>query len=244
MIPKRIHYIWFGQGREPEIFDHCIKSWKTVCPDYEIIRWDESNINFDMSPYTKFTRLNGKLGHIGDYVRLWILYNYGGIYLDVDVEMLKSFNGLLGYDAFFSFQDHKRVNLGNGFGSIKGNILLKKMMDTYDEFGKELLSTDSLKTSPEIDTPILVSNGLKNNNTLQIINNCIFLPKEYMAPKSFYSQRLYLTNNTISIHHFDGSWTDSHRKSSYDVLFKLFPSFLAENIILIFEKIKIILKRT
>ena len=242
MIPKVIHYIWIGNNKEPEIFQHCLKSWNKFCPGYKIMRWDESNIDYNKSNFTKVTYANKKFGHVGDYYRLWILYNYGGIYLDIDVELLKQIDNLLSYDSFFSFQDHKRINLGNGFGSIKGNPLLKLMIDEYD---KQFTSSDfisSLKTSPETDTTIMRSYGLKQNNRLQIIDNNVFLPKEYMSPKSFYSKRVYITKKTISIHHFDGSWTYEKQIADYSFLFLIMPSYIAEKLILVFEKIKLIIK--
>jgi mannosyltransferase OCH1-like enzyme len=243
MIPKVIHYIWIGNNKEPEIFQHSLKSWKKHCPDYKIMCWDESNIDFNISNYTKETYINKKYGHVGDYYRLWILYNYGGIYLDVDVELLKPIDHLLSYDSFFSFQDHKRINLGNGFGSIRANRLLKIMIDEYDRLFSSSSFINSLKTSPEIDTTILKSTGLKPNNQIQIIDNNIFLPREYMSPKSFYSKRTYITKKTISIHHFDGSWTYEKQKSNYTFLFYILPSYVAEKLILVFEKTKILFNK-
>lgn len=242
MIPKKLHYIWIGGKKEPEIFEKCLNSWKKYCPDYEIIRWDESNIDFNISLFTKIAYEHGKLAHTGDYLRLHILHSYGGIYLDVDVEIIKPFTQLLEYDAFFSFQDHKRINTGNGFGSIQGNKLLRSIMNEYDMISKNGNFYKFLKTSPEVDTPILKSLGLIPNNRLQIINNCIFLPKDFMSPKSFYSNRIYLTSNTISIHHFDGSWT-SDKNFNYDVLFFILPAKAAELVILTIEKFKLLFQK-
>jgi len=239
MIPKKIHYIWYGKKEEPEILKSCLESWKKVCPSYEIIRWDESNFDVGISVFTRRAREFGKYAYLADYARMWIIYTHGGIYLDVDIELIKPFNKLLEYEAFFSFQDHKRINLGNGFGAKKENVFLLRLMQFYDNSISRSIHADYSITSPEVDTPFFVKNGLVNNNKLQIIDNCIFLPNDYMSPKSFYSKRIYLTSNTISIHHFDGTWVLNKSSCNYNFLFFVISARTAEKIILFIEKVKV-----
>jgi len=131
-IPKVIHYCWFGGNEKSKLIKKCIDSWKKYCPDYEIKEWNESNFDIEINNYVKEAYEAKKWAFVSDYARLWIVYNYGGIYLDTDVELIKSLDNLLNYKAYFGSEDGKLINTGLGFGAIKDNEFVKKIKDDYE----------------------------------------------------------------------------------------------------------------
>ena len=134
MIPKVIHYCWFGGKELPKLAQKCIKSWEKNCPDYEIKRWDESNFDINLCPlYVRQAYENKKWAFVTDYVRLKIIYDNGGIYLDTDVEVRKSLDKFLEYNAFFGFENGKNVNTGSGFGAEKHSSIVERIMEQYKD---------------------------------------------------------------------------------------------------------------
>ena len=133
MIPKIIHYCWFGGESLPESAIKCINSWKKFCPDYEIIRWDESNYDVTKNVYMKEAYEAKKWGFVPDYARLDIVYNYGGIYMDTDVELLKPLDDLLGCNAYMGVEKPGIVALGLGFGAEKGNSVIGDLLEEYND---------------------------------------------------------------------------------------------------------------
>lgn len=209
MIPKIIHYCWFGGKPIPEKNKKCINSWKEFCPDYEIIEWNESNYDVKKNKYMIEAYNSQNWGFVPDFARLDIIYNYGGIYLDTDVEIIKSLDPLLNEKAFMGFEDGYHVSPGLGFGAEKGNSTVKMIMDAIYKDRAFILSDGNYDTtaSPKMNTAFLIQLGLKTDNSMQLINNSLkILPKDYLCPKDFFSGKLCVTNNTYSIHHFDGSW--------------------------------------
>ena len=207
MIPKIIHYCWLGGNPLPKSAKKCIKSWKKYCPDYEIIEWNESNYDFTKNQYMKEAFEAKKWGFVPDYARLDIIHKYGGIYLDVDVEMVKSFDTLLNYRGFAGFESPEYIALGLGFGAESGNSIIKKVMDDYNNL--HFLNEDGTCSdvgSPRINTLALKEMGLKCDGSFQLIDNFAFLPMEYLCPKSFDDGIMRKTKNTYSIHHYDSSW--------------------------------------
>lgn len=223
MIPKKIHYCWFGNGKLPEKDLKCIESWKKYCPDYEIIQWNEKNYDIEKNRYMKEAYDEGKYGFVPDYARLDIIYNHGGIYLDTDVELLKSLDSLLdnsGFAGFESIDSNKKfIALGLGFGAEKGNKIIKKMRDDYENIPFKLNDEKlNLIPSPTYSTRVLSNLGLKRNGMLQEIDGFVFLPEDYLCPLSCVTNKLNITENTISIHHYNGSWlTKKDRKRNYYV---------------------------
>lgn len=207
MIQKKIHYCWVGGNPLPESAKKCIQSWKKHCPDYEIIEWNESNYDFTKNEYMKEALEAKKWGFVPDYARLDIIYRYGGIYLDTDVEIIKSFDDFLQYEGFAGFETDQYVALGLGFGATKGNPIIKELMRSYEaiHFRKENGELN-LIASPELNTDTLEKIGLQRNGMKQKINNFVFLPSDYLCPKSFNDGFIRITENTHSIHHYDASW--------------------------------------
>jgi hypothetical protein len=214
MIPKKIHYCWIGGNPLPESAKKCIKSWKKYCPDYEIVEWNESNYDFTKIPYMREAFEAKKWGFVPDYARLDIVYTYGGIYMDTDVELVRSFDPLLALDGFAGFQDADQVAFGLGFGAEAGNPVLKTLMDSYD--GISFLREDGtpdLTPSPRLNTDTLVKKcGLLPDGTLQRLEGITVFPPEYFCPKSFDDGVVRKTKNTYSIHHFDASWFSDDTK--------------------------------
>lgn len=208
MIPKKIHYCWFGGNPIPEKDQKCIESWKKFCPDYEIIRWDESNYDITKNQYMKEAYEAQKWGFVPDYARLDILYNEGGIYLDTDVELLKSLDDLLDNKGYMGFEDKERINPGLGIGAEKHNPTIKKIMDDiYSDrrFVKKNGFLD-LTPSPKMNTELLMSMGLIINDKKQVVGELTIYPTEYFCPKSYETEELNITERTYSIHWFNASW--------------------------------------
>ena len=216
MIPKKIHYCWIGGNPLPESAKKCIKSWKKYCPDYEIIEWNETNYDFTKVPYMKEAYEAKKWGFVPDYARLDIIYTHGGVYMDTDVEMVRSFDPLLKLPGFAGFQDAEQVNFGHGFGAEPGNPVIKALMDSYENihFLKKD-GTPDLTPSPRLNTDTLVETcGLAANGTYQELDGMTVFPTEYFCPKSFSDGVIRKTKNTCSIHHFDASWFSDESKQN------------------------------
>lgn len=203
MIPKIIHYCWFGNTPLPDEALKCINSWRKFCPDYKIIEWNESNYDINKIPYVKEAYSEKKFAFVTDVARLDIIYNEGGLYLDTDVEILKSFDDLLVHKAFMGMETIGRVNTGLGFGAERHNSFVKSNLDLYNKviFG-------DMMTCVSYTTKLLVDLGLQKINELQIIDELVILPTDYLCPLSLESMKLNITNNTYSIHHYDMSWKD------------------------------------
>ncbi len=200
MIPKKIHYFWVGPTKIPDKNRACIESWKKFCPDYDIIEWNESNYDIAKCAYMKQAYDSKMWGFVPDYARLDIIYQEGGIYLDTDVELIRSLDGLLHCKAFMGFENRKSVALGLGFGAEKGNVFIKQMRDEYD--GRAF----SLTASPVYSTEFLKTYGLRTNGRRQRIHNIDIFPAEYFAPLCYLDRRLKITKNTFSIHWYHASW--------------------------------------
>ena len=209
MIPKKIHYCWFGGNPKPKLAKKCIKSWKKFCPDYEIIEWNESNLDIEAAPlYIRQAYEVKKYGFVPDYFRVKIIYDQGGIYLDTDVEIIKPIDDLLYRKTFFGFETDKFVNLGHGFGGEKGQSIFKEIMNQYNDltFIKEDGSFNMLP-SPQINTEVFAKHGLALKNEIQVLDNYITVfPKDFFSPKNWGEEKLTITKNTYSIHWFSASW--------------------------------------
>lgn len=213
MIPKKIHYCWFGGGEMSERDKKCIDSWKRFCPDYEIIRWDESNYDVTKNLYMHQAYINKKWGFVPDYARLDIVYNHGGIYLDTDVEIIRNFDPLLDCDMYCGFENEYAINFGQGFGAVMENEIIKKLRDDYDSLVfAEQDGSLNLTPSPQINTKVLQSCGVLVNNTMQKLGGLIVYPVEYFCPMKYSTGQINITEKTYSIHHFHASWLQAHDK--------------------------------
>ena len=205
-IPKIIHYCWFGKNPLPKEAKKYIESWKKKCPDYEIIEWNENNFDINSNVYAKEAYEVKKWAFVSDYVRLYVLYNYGGIYLDTDVEVLKSFDFFLKYDAFLGFENQKHLTTGI-MGCKKGYWLFNEFLSYYSN-RHFVQKNGKYDMTPNVITitKICKKYGLVINNKLQNIKKLTIFPNEYFCPSGFETGKINVTNNTVVIHHFFGSW--------------------------------------
>ncbi|MDA3055541.1 MULTISPECIES: glycosyltransferase family 32 protein [unclassified Campylobacter] len=212
MIPKIIHYCWFGGNPLPELALKYIESWKKYCPDYEIIEWNESNFDVNALQYTKEAYEAKKYAFVADVARLKALYEFGGIYMDTDMELLKNIDDLMNDKFFLGFESSEYVNLAI-CGSESKSDILQEMLDYYKTH-KFMLENNQLNTTTivTIMTNILSKYGLKLNGELQTVAGCRVYPADYFYPKNFYTNKLNFTNNTYGIHHYDSSWLDEKEK--------------------------------
>lgn len=213
MIPKTIHYCWFGGNPLPEKDRKCIESWRKMCPDYKIIRWDETNYDVSKNEYMKEAYEAKKWGFVPDFGRLDIIYNYGGIYLDTDVELVKNLDDLLECKAFMGFEDGVHVNPGLCIAAEPHHEAIKELLEIYKD--RKFKLDDGvldLTASPIMNTDMLIKMGLKSNNQKQVVNGVTIFPTDYFCPKNFNTGELRVTENTYGIHWFNASWSTAWDK--------------------------------
>ena len=219
MIPKIIHYIWLGDKPLPKIAEKCIKSWKKYCPDYEIKRWDESNLNLDCCEYAKQAFNEKKYAFVSDAVRFDILFNYGGIYLDIDVELYASLDKFLEDTAVLAFENEDAIAPGLILASEKGNKYIGELLDLYkkDSFILEN-GSQNLETVCTKVTNYLFERGLVLNNQNQKVLDFSIYSSDYFCPKSLSDGKIRKTQNTVAVHHYYGSWKTKSSKFKSRVL--------------------------
>lgn len=222
-IPEIIHYCWFGDDEMPEDAKKCVSSWKRICPTFKIIEWNEKNYDITKNKYVKQAYEQKKWSFVTDYVRLDVIYKYGGIYLDVDVELIKNISDLLAYDAFFGFESIKYVATGLGFGAIPQHEIVKKMLDMYNDL-EFVLEDGSLNqiTCPVYNTEIIQKSGFIINGETQIKSNVCVLSPEYLAPYNYSSAELNVTDKTYSIHWYNMSWKSIEEKKQVHKIQKVY----------------------
>ena len=239
MIPKVIHYCWFGRGQMPELALKCIESWKKFLPDYEIKEWNEDNFDLDSYPYTREAYDKRKYAFVTDVVRLHALYNEGGIYMDTDVEVLKPLDSFLHHTAFSGFENDIYISTGI-MASEKGGRWAKDNLDYYNDrhfVGKDGKTLD-LTTNVITITEYMLKFGLKQNNTFQDFPGLITLyPKDYFCPIDSLTQELIITKNTVCIHHFAASWVKRKTKKEVywqkvkDIISHMLPKRITNKIL-------------
>ena len=225
MIPKIIHYCWFGGNPLPELALRCIESWKKNCPDYEIRRWDESNFDLNYNDYVREAMEAKKWAFVTDVVRLYALVNYGGIYMDTDVEVLKPLDDLLSYDAVSGFESETQIPTGL-MACRDLHPMFREFLADYDgaHFKKEDGTYDTTTNVTRI-TNTCLKYGLVQNNTLQTVNGFTLLPSDYLCPKDYRTGVLNITENTYTIHHFDGSWVGEYDKQLQNQIQKIYKKY-------------------
>ena len=232
MIPKIIHYCWFGRNPLPQSAIKCIESWRKFFPGYEIKEWNEDNFDVNIIPYTAEAYEAKKYAFVSDYVRFWILYHHGGIYFDTDVEVIKPFDDILARGPFMGREQGAFIkNIcgtsynGNGFGvapglgigAISGLELYNEFLKSYDSLKfKNEDGTLNTKTIVSYTTEILLSHGLNDNNDeLQELAGIWVYPSDVFCPMDHtQANKLKITQRTVSIHLYDCSWID-HNTISY-----------------------------
>jgi len=206
VIPKVIHYCWFGRGKTPQIAIQCISSWKKYLPEYELFLWNEDTFDINSVPYVREAYEARKFAFVTDYVRLYALHKFGGVYMDTDVEMLKGLDDLLRLPAFSGFESETEIPTGI-MASEQYGEWAEEQLQYYE--GKHFIRPDGsydMTTNVEIISSIMATNGFKLENGYQVYKGCMHIfPKDYFCPKTR-SGIIKLTPNTYCIHHFEGSW--------------------------------------
>ena len=216
-IPKVLHYIWLGGNPTPKIFNKCLESWKKYCPDWEIKRWDESNLDIDCCNYCRQAYNSKKIAFASDVLRFHILKNYGGVYVDIDVEFLKSIDELLVNKAFSGFESSNLVNPGVIIGAEPNHLIIKEILEEYSHKIFEFKPGNQI-TVCNILTDKLKKYGLVCDNTTQDLGDFKVYASEYFSPKSLTDGKIRKTKNTMTVHHFEGSWLRKRDKIKSKIL--------------------------
>ena len=207
IIPKTIHYCWFGNKEIPDRLKRCMESWRRYCPDYKIVKWNEDNYDISKHVYTKQAYEHRKWAFIPDLVRLEVLYEYGGIYLDTDVEIIRPLDDLLYQKGFVGVEKWGIINVGGGCGVIRNHpmmrLLLEKRAAILFEREDGSLNTES---SGSYETLPFIDYGFVPNNTVQTINEMTVYSSDFFHPYDYMTGELSITENTFSIHRFAESW--------------------------------------
>lgn len=229
MIPKTIHYCWFGRNPLPPSAIKCIESWKKYLPDYDIKEWNEDNFDVNIIPYTKEAYSVKKYAFVSDYARYWILYRYGGLYFDTDVEIINNMDHIIAKGPFMGFEqpseEVKKTNIGIevapglGLGVNPGLGLYNEILNYYatlhflDEKG-----CANPVTIVKHTTDILIKKGLKTNNELQYVDGIWIYPWDVFCPQSYFTKKIHISKDTVSIHLYNDSWNSRYNKMKKNII--------------------------
>lgn len=221
MIPKVIHYCWFGRGEKSQEILHYIETWKQCLPDYEINEWNESNFDVNQYQYTKEAYAVKAYAFVSDVARLSILHKYGGIYLDTDVEVLKSFDSLLSNKSFLGFEADSQIGSGI-IGAEPNTPWIHALLSQYQS--ENFISwLGKLRKSPNTFRFTTYFNNLQlkfNNEEQLLADGTRVYPIEYLCAKNFRTREFYANDHTYSIHHYTISWMDYKPKKPIELVYK------------------------
>ncbi|NLB36203.1 MAG: glycosyl transferase [Clostridiales bacterium] len=217
MIPKVIHYCWFGRGEKPKLVLKCIATWHKLLPDYEIKEWNEDNFDINLNDFVRQAYENRNFAFVSDYIRARILYSLGGIYLDTDVEVLKSFDRFLDEKMFVGFEEKQFVGTCV-MGAQKGHPLLKSYMAHYEntpyvlEDGRFYSDTNVV-----LLTAMLEKRGLCRNDEYQCVDEVSVYPRTFFSPYDYINGKSFITENSYAIHHFAKLWLPKRTRLKSDI---------------------------
>lgn len=226
MIPKIIHYCWFGRNPLPELALKCIESWKKFLPDYAIHEWNEDNYNVRKIPYISQAYNAKKYAFVSDYARFDILYQYGGIYFDTDVEVIKDLSPIIEAGSFMGVERVGALNAGLGIASPAATDIFKEILDSYAE--DNFINNDgtlNLKTVVIRVSDIFRKYGFTNVDQIQDVEGYQIYPAEYFCPKNFRTGILNVTDNTFTIHWYDSTWLNEDAKKRIEFRHKMYNKF-------------------
>lgn len=205
-MEKVIHYCWFGRGEKPALVQKCIASWKKFCPDYELVEWNEDNFDIQSCKFVEEAYSDRNFAFVSDYVRARALFDRGGIYLDTDVEVLRSFDEFLSEKAFLGFEEGNFVGTCV-MGVEKGSELMQMYLDHYDNsvyFNPD--GTKYVDTNVVLLTRLLEEKGLVRNDEKQTVDGITIYPRTYFSPYDYINGINYITEESAAIHHFAQLW--------------------------------------
>lgn len=212
MIPKTIHYCWFGGKPKPKSVLRCIDSWKKYCLDYEIKEWNEQNFDVNWIPYTRDAYQAGKYAFVSDVARFWVLYHEGGVYFDTDVEVIRPIDTLIERGPFMGWEradsfGNIYVAPGLGLAAPKGFPLYQEILDEFAKLSYYLENGKwNTYTMIPMVTDLLKGKGLQIDGSLQTIDGLTIYPADYLCPMDSLTGKITKTNNSYTIHHYSMSW--------------------------------------
>lgn len=210
MIPKTIHYCWFGRQPMPELAQKCLESWEKYLPDYKKTLWNEDTFDVNSIPFTKEAYERKKYAFVSDYIRLYALYNYGGVYMDTDVEVVKSLDEFMDFSAFSGFETANFIPTGI-MAAVSKHPWISRLFDYYK--GRSFYRSDgTMDLSPNVVFMTSISEqefGLKRGNQQQVLKDDVHIyPNDYFCPMVWETREIKSTPNTHTIHHFAYSWNE------------------------------------
>ena len=207
MIPKIIHYCWFGRGEKPELAKKCIASWKKFCPDFEIREWNEGNCDYLTMPFMAEAYAAKKYAFVSDVMRLVVLEQYGGVYFDTDVEVVRDISPLLNDEGFIGFENNRFVNSGQVMAAVPHQPIVQAMIDEYKKLHYMQPDSSVMPVGcPRLNSDVLERFGLIHNGQEQIVAGIHVYPDDYFNPMDSTTGKLTKTENTYSIHWYSMSW--------------------------------------
>lgn len=207
MIPKIIHYCWFGRGEKPALAKKCIDSWRRLCPDFEIREWNEDNCDYLAMPFMAEAYAAKKYAFVSDVMRLIVLEKYGGVYFDTDVELLRDITPLLNDEGFIGFENEQFVNSGQIIASVQHHPVVQAMINEYQKLNfTNADGTTNAVGCPRLNTDVMESFGLVRNGREQVVAGIHVYPADFFNPLDSITGKLKKTDNTYSIHWYSMSW--------------------------------------
>ena len=207
MIPKIIHYCWFGRGEKPELAKKCIASWRKFCPDFEIREWNEDNCDYLAMPFMAEAFAAKKYAFVSDVMRLIVLEQYGGVYFDTDVEVVRDISPLLNDEGFIGFENNRFVNSGQVMAAVPHQPIVQAMIDEYKKLHYMQPDSSVMPVGcPRLNSDVLERFGLIRNGQEQIVAGIHVYPDDYFSPMDSTTGKLTKTENTYSIHWYSMSW--------------------------------------
>lgn len=214
LIPAKIHSFWFSGDEKPDLYKRCIESWHKYCPEFEIIEWNTQNYDVSKNIYMAEAFEKRKWAFVSDFARLDVIYTYGGVYLDMDVELVSPLGPYLRADSFFCRQDDGMLELGSGFGAQKGNKLIGEMLNSYKDRHYVMPDGSVDKTAqPELLNPVIQNNGIARCHDSEVIDDTLILSNEYIT---CYSGDASVSNAKLGIHWHNGSWLSEKDRKNID----------------------------
>ncbi|MDE6651765.1 MAG: glycosyl transferase [Paramuribaculum sp.] len=226
MIPKVIHYCWFGRKPLPKLARRCIQSWRRYLPEWEIKEWNEDNFDISETPFAAEAYKAGKYAFVSDYARFAILAEHGGVYLDTDVELIKPWEPLIDMAPFVGTEQTGLINPGLGFAMPPGNDFCSAMLETYRSV--RFVNRDgsyNLKTICDYSTGYFTERGYKPADNQLTIDGITIYPPQVLSPKSQINGEINITEETYAIHHYAGSWLTPYERFKLRVKEVTGPTF-------------------